>query len=224
VKVRKVPAEDVERKGMAPFMEGVNGILVPGGFGARGIEGKILAARYAREHRIPYYGLCLGMQIACIEFARHVAGLEGAHSTEFDEKTPHPVIHLMEGQRGVDGKGGTMRLGSYPCRIEKGSRAFECYGRETVNERHRHRFEFNNDYRDLFRRKGMRLSGVWSEGDLVEMVEIEDHPWFVAVQFHPEFQSKPLAPHPLFRGFIGAALGCSGSRAGLRPGPVEAGV
>jgi CTP synthase len=224
VKVRKVPAEEVERKGMEPFMEGVNGILVPGGFGARGIEGKVMAAQYAREHRVPYYGLCLGMQIACIEFARHVAGLDGAHSTEFDEKTPHPVIHLMEGQRGVDGKGGTMRLGSYPCRIEKGSRAFECYGRETADERHRHRFEFNNAYRDLFRRKGMRLSGVWSEGDLVEMVELEDHPWFVAVQFHPEFQSKPLAPHPLFRGFVGAALGRSGSRAGLRPGPVEAGV
>ncbi len=206
VKTRKVSAEEVEQRGMEPFMDGVGGILVPGGFGARGIEGKIEAVRYARERRIPYFGLCLGMQVACIEFARHVGGLENAHSTEFEPVTPEPVICLMERQRDVSEKGGTMRLGSYPCRIEPGSRAHECYGTETAGERHRHRYEFNNQYRALFREKGMRFSGVWPEGNLVEMVEVRDHPWFVAVQFHPEFQSKPLAPHPLFRGFVQAAL------------------
>jgi CTP synthase len=206
VKVRKVSSEDVERHGMERVVEGVGGILVPGGFGNRGIEGKIAASRWARENRIPYYGLCLGMQVACIDFARNVAGLAGANSTEFDDKTPHPVIHLMERQRLVTEKGGTMRLGSYPCRIEPGSVAAACYGKELIRERHRHRFEFNNKYRDLFRSKGMRFSGIWPDGNLVEMVEVEDHPWFVGVQFHPEFQSKPLAPHPLFRGFIKAAL------------------
>ncbi len=206
VTIRKVAAEEVERAGMARHMDGVSGILEPGGFGHRGIEGKIAAARYARECRIPYYGLCLGMQIASIEFARNVCGLAGANSTEFDEKTPHPVIHLMERQRDVTEKGGTMRLGSYPCRIDPESAAFRSYQKELVQERHRHRFEFNNAYRDLFREKGIRFSGVWPEGNLVEMIEIADHPWFVGVQFHPEFKSKPLAPHPLFRGFVKAAL------------------
>jgi CTP synthase len=206
VNVRKVAAEEVERSGMARQMEGVSGILVPGGFGHRGIEGKIRAAQYARECKIPYYGLCLGMQIASIEFARNVCGLAGANSTEFDEKTPHPVIHLMDRQRDVTEKGGTMRLGSYPCRIERDSTAWECYKQDLVRERHRHRFEFNNAYRDAFRAKGMRFSGIWPEGNLVEMVEVVDHPWFVGVQFHPEFQSKPLSPHPLFQGFVKAAL------------------
>jgi CTP synthase len=206
VKVKKVSAEDVERHGMAKYMDGVSGILVPGGFGHRGIEGKIAAARFARECKVPYYGLCLGMQVACIEFARNVAGLAGANSTEFDEKTPHPVIHMMERQRAITEKGGTMRLGSYPCRIEPDSLARECYQRDLVQERHRHRYEFNNAYREAFRAKGLRFSGVWPEGNLVEMVEVEGHPWFVGVQFHPEFQSKPTAPHPLFRGFIKAAL------------------
>ena len=206
VAVRKLAAEEVERHGMARFMEGVGGILVPGGFGNRGIEGKIRAAQYARECRIPYYGLCLGMQIASIEFARNVCGLAGANSSEFDEKTPHPVIHLMERQRDVREKGGTMRLGSYPCRIEPDSTAMACYRQELVQERHRHRYEFNNAYRDLFREKGVRFSGIWPEGNLVEMIEVADHPWFVGVQFHPEFKSKPLAPHPLFRGFVQAAL------------------
>jgi CTP synthase len=206
VRIRKVPAEDVERQGMAKFLDGVSGILVPGGFGHRGIEGKIKAAQYARECKVPYYGLCLGMQIACIEFARNVAGLERANSAEFDEKSPHPVIHLMERQKGVTEKGGTMRLGAYPCRVEPGSTAANCYGKDLVHERHRHRFEFNNAYRDLFRQKGMRFSGIWPEGDLVEMIELENHPWFVGVQFHPEFKSKPTAPHPLFKGFIQAAL------------------
>jgi CTP synthase len=206
VNIKKVPAEEVERSGMAKFMDGVSGILVPGGFGHRGIEGKIRAAQYARECKIPYYGLCLGMQIASIEFARNVCGLAGANSTEFDEKTPHPVIHLMERQRDVTEKGGTMRLGSYPCRIDPESTAYRSYQKELVQERHRHRFEFNNSYRDLFREKGIRFSGIWPEGNLVEMIEIADHPWFVGVQFHPEFKSKPLTPHPLFRGFVKAAL------------------
>jgi CTP synthase len=206
VRIKKVSAEEVERSGMARHMEGVSGILVPGGFGHRGIEGKIAAARYARETGIPYYGLCLGMQVACIEFARNVAGLPGANSTEFDEKTPHPVIHLMERQRAVSDKGGTMRLGSYPCRIEPDTIAAACYQKELIYERHRHRYEFNNAYRDLFREKGMRFSGIWPDGNLVEMIELEGHPWFVGVQFHPEFKSKPTAPHPLFRGFIRAAL------------------
>ncbi len=206
VKIKKVPAEDVETQGLAKFMDGVSGILVPGGFGNRGIEGKIKAAQYARECNVPYYGLCLGMQIACIEFARNVAGLAKANSMEFDERTPHPVIHLMERQKGVTEKGGTMRLGAYPCRITPGSIAARCYGKELVQERHRHRFEFNNAYRDLFAQKGLRFSGIWPEGNLVEMIELENHPWFVGVQFHPEFKSKPTAPHPLFTGFIKAAL------------------
>ena len=216
VKIRKVPSEDVERHGMGRFMEGVGGILVPGGFGGRGIEGKIVAARFARENRVPYYGLCLGMQVACIEFARNVCGLEGANSGEFDDKTPHPVIHLMERQRAVSEKGGTMRLGGYPCRIERESVAYTCYQKELVSERHRHRFEFNNNYRDLFREKGIRFSGIWPEGNLVEMVEVVDHPWYVGVQFHPEFKSKPTAPHPLFRGFIKAALEHSRPKARAR--------
>jgi CTP synthase len=220
VRIRKISAEDVERHGMAKYMDGVSGILVPGGFGHRGIEGKIRAAQYARECRVPYYGLCLGMQVASIDFARNVAGLAGANSTEFDERTPHPVIHLMERQKTVTEKGGTMRLGSYPCRIERDSAAYQCYGTEMTRERHRHRFEFNNAYRESFRRKGMRFSGIWPEGDLVEMIELEGHPWFVGVQFHPEFQSKPLAPHPLFKGFIKAALEYSKPKAQAAKVPV----
>jgi CTP synthase len=216
VKIKKIPAEDVERQGLAKFMDGVSGILVPGGFGHRGIEGKIKAAQYARECKVPYYGLCLGMQIACIEFARNVAHLEGANSTEFDPKSPHPVIHMMERQRAITEKGGTMRLGSYPCRVEPESRAWECYQKEMISERHRHRFEFNNQYRDSFRSLGLRFSGIWPEGNLVEIVEIENHPWYVGVQFHPEFKSKPTSPHPLFRGFIKAALEYSRPKA-----PVE---
>ncbi len=214
VRVRKVSSEEVEERGMEPFAEGIGGILIPGGFGMRGVEGKIRAARWARENRVPYYGLCLGMQVACIEFARNVCGLGGANSTEFDGATPHPVIHLMEDQRGVGRKGGTMRLGSYTCRVEPGSRAWECYRKDVVEERHRHRYEFNNDYRGVFSANGMRFSGLWPEGDLVEMVEIEDHPWFVAVQFHPEFKSRPLDPHPLFVGFIRAAMEYSAGRTG----------
>ena len=205
VNVKKVNAEEDERHGLARFMDGVSGVLVPGGFGHRGIEGKIKAAQYARECNVPYYGLCLGMQIACIEFARNVCGLEGANSTEFDDKTAHPVIHMMESQRGLTTKGGNMRLGSYPCRIEPDSHAARAYQKDLVQERHRHRFEFNNQYRDAFREKGMRFSGIWPEGNLVEMVELENHPWYVAVQFHPEFKSKPTRPHPLFASFVDAS-------------------
>jgi len=206
VRLRKVNGEDIERDGAERLLAGIHGLLVPGGFGVRGVEGKVEAIRFARERRIPFFGLCLGMQAAVIEFARNVAGLAGAHSTEFDPKTPHPVIAMMESQRGVSQMGGTMRLGSYPCCLTSPSRALEAYGQATVLERHRHRFEFNNAYRSAFQRLGMRFTGVWPIGNLVEVIELADHPWFVAVQYHPEFKSKPTSAHPLFKGFIAAAL------------------
>lgn len=188
----------------------LDGIVVPGGFGQRGIEGKILAARYAREHKVPYLGLCLGMQVAVIEFARHVAGLEDANSTEFDEQAKHPVIHIMPDQVGVS-KGGTMRLGNYPCVLETGSVAATAYGAANILERHRHRFEFNNDYRDQLTKAGLKLSGLSPDKELVEIVELEDHPFFVGSQFHPEFLSRPNRPHPLFRDFMAAATGQAAS-------------
>jgi len=206
VNVRMVESEDVEKQGAAALLDGVKGILVPGGFGYRGVEGKVLAIQYAREHLIPYYGLCLGMQCAVIEFARNVCGFTGANSTEFDDKTPHPVIDLMENQKRRSGMGGTMRLGSYPCDLLPGTHAAEAYGAAIVHERHRHRYEFNNAYREKMRRRGMIFSGVSPDGSLVEIIEMENHPWFVAVQFHPEFQSKPNRSHPLFRSFIAHAL------------------
>jgi len=184
----------------------LDGILVPGGFGGRGIEGKINAARIARENGIPYFGLCLGMQIATIEYARNVAGLTGANSQEFDENCSDPVIYLMPEQEGVTDKGATMRLGSYECRLEKGSKALEAYGDEIIRERHRHRYEFNNEYEEALTKAGLKISGRNPKRELVEIVEIPEHPWFVAAQFHPEFQSKPLQAHPLFRDFIKAAI------------------
>lgn len=184
----------------------VNGIVVPGGFGDRGIEGKILAAKYARENNIPYLGLCLGMQLAVVEFARNVVGLNGANSSELNPSTPYPVIDIMPEQREIDSKGGTMRLGLYPCRIEVDSKAYKAYGEELIYERHRHRFEFNNEYRELLKSKGLKISGVSPDGRLVEMIEIPSHRWFVAVQFHPEFKSRPNRPHPLFKDFIKASL------------------
>jgi CTP synthase len=184
----------------------VDGIVVPGGFGYRGIEGKIEAVRYAREHGIPYLGLCLGMQMMVTEFARSLAGLEGANSTEFDTQTPHPVIDLLPEQRQVFHKGGTMRLGSYPCRLAPATRAAEAYGQEVVHERHRHRFEFNNTYQQALTSKGLMISGQLEGSDLVEIVELEDHPWMVATQFHPEFKSRPNRPHPLFCAFISAVM------------------
>ena len=184
----------------------VCGILVPGGFGNRGIEGKITAIQYARENKIPFLGLCLGMQLAIVEFARNVVGWSDAHSAELDPATTHPVIHLMPEQDGVEDIGGTLRLGSYPCTLDKESKAYELYGSETITERHRHRYEVNNYYRDDLTKHGMKLSGLSPDGRIVEMMELPDHPWFIATQAHPEFKSRPNRPHPLFKGFVGAAL------------------
>ena len=206
VNIRSVEAESIEAQGAAPLLEGAHGILVPGGFGARGIEGKIAAARYARENNIPFFGLCLGMQAAVVEFARHVCGLPGAHSSEIDPGCSNPVIHLMDDQKNVDELGGTMRLGAYPCTLTRDSKAAAAYGETRVCERHRHRYEFNNDYRKRLEEKGMAIAGIYEEKDLVEIVELRDHPWFVGVQFHPEFRSRPVKPHPLFMGFVSAAV------------------
>jgi CTP synthase len=205
VDIAWIDAEMLERDGPEPHLAEVDGVLVAPGFGNRGISGKVEAIRYARECRVPFLGICLGMQCAVIEYGRHVLGLRDADSTEFTA-SPNPVIDLLAEQHGVDTKGGTMRLGAYPCRVSKGSRAYDAYGREEITERHRHRYEFNNAYRERFVRAGMTFSGVYPERDLVEIVEIADHPWFVGVQFHPEFRSRPRAPHPLFPAFIGAAL------------------
>jgi CTP synthase len=198
-------------------LDHVDAILVPGGFGVRGTEGKILAVQHARECRVPFFGICLGLQMAVIEFARDVLDLAGANSIEFDEKTPHPVVSLMASQMGVEDKGGTMRLGSYACRLKEGSKARELYGADLVHERHRHRFEFNNAYRAQFERAGMFFSGLNPDLDLVEMIELGSHPHFIGCQFHPEFKSKPFRPHPLFAGFIAAAIAFRDGRAkGMR--------
>jgi len=205
VRFRKIASEDIEAKGVEELLDGVDGLLVPGGFGERGIEGKIEAIRYARENAIPFFGICLGMQCATIEGARNLADLDGADSTEFRKDSPHPVISLLEEQRSITDLGGTMRLGNYGCRLEEGSKARAAYGEDEVQERHRHRFEYNNNYREQLEAVGLRATGMNTEHDLVEIVEIDDHPWFVGVQFHPEFNSKPTAAHPLFRDFIAAA-------------------
>jgi CTP synthase len=204
VEIEKVDAEEIEKYGPERILKGVGGVLIPGGFGERGIEGKIQAARFARERKIPYLGLCLGMQVATIEFARDVLKLEGAHSTEFDPNAPHPVIALLDEQRKVTKKGGTMRLGAQPVQLTVGTQAAHLYGAFVVNERHRHRYEFNNAYREQFEHAGFLFTGNSPDGKLVELIEQKDHPFFMASQFHPEFQSKPSAPHPLFRGFIAA--------------------
>ncbi len=206
VSIEHIEAEDIERDGADKWLDELDGVLVPGGFGDRGTEGKIQAAQYARTNGMPYLGLCLGMQIACIEFARNVLDLEGAHSKELNDKTAHPVITLMEDQEHIAKMGGTMRLGAQPCALKKGSRAAELYGEDEVMERHRHRYEFNNDYREQFEKAGMIFSGTSPDNKLVEMVEIPDHPYYIACQFHPEFKSKPDQPHPLFSGFIAACL------------------
>lgn len=206
VEVRWINAENLEREPVETILDGADGILVPGGFGDRGTEGKILAARYAREHRIPYLGLCLGMQLAVAEFARGVLGWEKANSSEFDPDTAYPVIDLLPEQKNISDKGGTMRLGGFPCRIVPGTLAHRAYGEESITERHRHRYEFNNDYRDKLEQAGMVFSGLSPDGRLVEIIELRDHPWFVATQFHPEFKSRPNRPHPLFREFVAAAL------------------
>lgn len=188
------------------MLAGYDGILVPGGFGERGIEGKIQAIRYARERGVPFFGICLGMQCAAIEFARHVCNLAGAHSTEFDRETRHPVICLLDEQKTITEKGGTMRLGAQPAKLDPASRSAQAYGCEQIFERHRHRYEFNNIYRHQFAAHGMTVAGASPDGALVEIIELPDHRWFVAVQFHPEFKSKPTAAHPLFAGFVAAAI------------------
>lgn len=212
VLVKRIEAEELEKGDPKLHLQGVDGILVPGGFGMRGIEGKIRAAQYARENGIPYFGICLGMQCAVIEFARSVIGWNDANSTEFAADTPHPVICLLEEQKSIAYKGGTMRLGSQPCRLAEESRAAACYGTTEIQERHRHRYEFNPKYRDDFTSAGMQIAGEHAAGSLVEVIEIPDHPWFVAVQYHPEFKSKPDKAHPLFQGFVEAALNRHGQR------------
>jgi CTP synthase len=206
VKVRRVSAEALEEEGPDKLLAGTSGILVASGFGERGIEGKILATRYARERNIPFFGICLGMQVACVELTRALLGHQDAHSTEFRESTTHPVIDLMESQEKIKDKGGTMRLGAYPCVLKPKSMARELYERGEISERHRHRYEFNMDYREQLEEAGLVFSGLSPDGRLVEIVELEGHPFFVGVQFHPEFKSKPNRPHPLFRGFVAAAL------------------
>jgi CTP synthase len=221
VRVRWIDSEEIEQKGPAELLHEADGVLVPGGFGDRGIEGKIAAVRWARESGVPFFGICLGMQVATIEFARDVCGLEGANSSEFDPETPYPVIDLMLEQRGQKQMGASMRLGAYDCLLEPGSVARHAYGVAEVRERHRHRYEFNNAYREIFKKNGMRFAGINPGRDLVEAVELPDHPWFVAVQYHPELRSRPNRPHPLFRDWIGAALARGGHDAAVDP-PVAA--
>jgi len=206
VNLRYIDAEDVEKDGPDALLAGSDGILVPGGFGERGTEGKIRAIQYAREKKIPFFGICLGMQLAVVEFARNVAGQKDANSTELNPNTPHPVVDLLPEQRGITDKGATMRLGAYPCVLAKGTKAFEAYGRLEISERHRHRYEFNNEYRAILQNHGLIFSGLSPDGRLVEVVELDGHPYFLACQFHPEFKSRPFDPHPLFTRFIRAAL------------------
>jgi CTP synthase len=206
VRIQRIHSEAVEREGPERLLTGIDGVLVPGGFGERGIEGKVDAIRFARTRGIPFLGICLGMQCAVVEFGRSVIGLEGANSTEFNKDNPHPVICLLNEQKTITDKGGTMRLGAQPTVLVPGSKAAACYGASDISERHRHRYEFNNAYRQQFAAAGMQVVGTSPDGALVEVIELPDHPWFVAVQFHPEFKSQPTRPHPLFAGFIGAAV------------------
>jgi CTP synthase len=205
VNLHFVDSEVVEKEGPEKMLKGADGILVPGGFGNRGIEGKILAAKYAREMGVPYFGICLGMQLALVEFGRHVCGLERANSTEFDLQSPHPIIALMEEQKAIQEKGGTMRLGAYPAVLKEGSFAHQAYGEGQISERHRHRYEVNNDYREQLEAKGILFSGLSPDGKLVEICELPGNPWFLGCQFHPELKSRPHTPHPLFREFISAS-------------------
>ena len=206
VNIKRVDSEDIHRKGAEKYLQDVSGVLIPGGFGYRGIEGKIKAVRFARENKIPFFGVCLGMQTAVIEFARNACGLKGANSTEFKKNAPHPVISLLEEQKKIKIKGGTMRLGKYPCRLKRGTKSLKAYGNNMISERHRHRYEFNNKYKDIMEKKGLVIAGIYPKADLAEIIELKNHPWFVACQFHPEFKSKPDKPHPLFRGFVKASL------------------
>lgn len=223
VNLKFVDSEKIEQNNCAEILGDIDGILVPGGFGSRGIDGKLCAAKYAREERIPYFGICLGMQIAVIEFARNSAGMAGAHSQEFDKNTPYPVIYLMKEwyddktgtvqRRDITSdKGGTMRLGAYPCMIKEGTLAHKAYGISDISERHRHRYEFNNAFTERLEEKGLIISGTSPDGELVEIIEVKDHPWYLGCQFHPEFKSRPMDPHPLFREFIRASLAYSKTR------------
>ena len=214
--VRWVDAENMTYEEAVQELEQVDGVLVPGGFGSRGWEGKILACRVAREQEIPYLGICLGMHVAVSEFARNVCGMEGANSTEMDPETPFPVIDLLPEQKEIEDLGGTMRLGAQAVELEEGTRARELYGEPVIHERHRHRYEVNNELRSQIVDGGLVVSGTFQDGRLVEIVELPDHPWFVASQFHPEFKSRPTRPAPLFREFVSAALDRARSRAGVR--------
>ena len=206
VHIKWIDSETVTPENVEELLGDCNGVLVPGGFGSRGIEGKILAIQYARTHGIPFLGLCLGMQLTIVEYARNVIGYTDAHSVELDPNTTHPVIALMPDQNGVEDIGGTLRLGAYPCVLDKDSRAYQLYGQENISERHRHRYEVNNDYRAVLTEHGLRLSGLSPDGRIVEMCELTEHPFFVATQGHPELKSRPNRPHPLFKGFVEAAL------------------
>ena len=206
VKLKFIDSEKVEAEGLGGQLDDVDGVLVPGGFGIRGIEGMITAAQFARENKIPYFGICLGMQMAVVEYARNICSLARANSSEFDSQTPHPVIDLLPEQREVTDKGASMRLGAYPCVVSPDSYAFTAYGQKKISERHRHRYEFNNDYKKILTDKGLQITGASPDGRLAEIVEIKDHPWFLGCQFHPEFKSRPTKPHPLFSKFIEAAL------------------
>ena len=206
VKIDWIQSEDITEENVHEYLKEADGILVPGGFGDRGVEGKITTIKYARENKVPFFGICLGMQLAAVEFARNVCGLTGAHSSELDPNTPYPIINLLPDQENVVEMGGTLRLGSYPCTLTEGSQAHKEYGEINITERHRHRYEFNNFYRERLTNKGLVLSGVSPDGRLVEIVELPEHPWFVAGQFHPEFKSRPEKAHPLFAGFIKASL------------------
>jgi CTP synthase len=214
VNIHWIDAEGLTEPGYEAQLAAFDGILVPGGFGKRGIEGMIQAIRFARERKVPYFGICLGMQTAVIEFARNVCGLPEANSTEFEPATPHPVIFKLRELKGVDELGGTMRLGAYPCVLAEGSFAHRAYGERQISERHRHRYEFNRDYEEILTAHGLRIAGQTPDGVYVEICEIPDHPWFLGCQFHPEFKSRPLEPHPLFRAFIGAALEHRRARSG----------
>lgn len=222
VDIRWVDTEQVTPENVAAVYEGVDGIILPGGFGDRGIDGMIFTAHYAREHKIPFLGICLGMQLAIVDFMRSIPGCEDAHSIELDPGTSHPVIHLMPDQNGIVNLGGTLRLGACPCVLDKTSKAYELYGTDHISERHRHRYEVNNEYRELLTSHGMKLSGLSPDGRIVEMVELPDHPWFLGTQAHPELKSRPNRPHPLFRGFIKAALDYSSSGNGSHAAKPEA--
>lgn len=210
VNIKWVDSETVTAENADEILGDVSGILVPGGFGDRGIDGKIEAIRYARTHQIPFLGLCLGMQLAIVEFARNVIGYNDAHSMELDPQTTHPVIHIMPDQVGIEDIGGTLRLGAYPCVLKEDSKAYSMYGCREISERHRHRYEVNNDFREALESHGMKISGLSPDGRIVEMIEIPEHPWFIATQAHPELKSRPNRPHPLFKGFVEAALQYAG--------------